>query len=287
MNDRNRNRNVASFPVSRNASVALWLSLAALLFSIIGNWVALTIPAIYAALAPAFHPQAVAQDVSNLSVIAPLWLLLVVLALRGSQRAYLLWMGVLAFTVYNYVIYTFSVPFGPLFLLWVIVLGLALWSLLVAVWGTDHQQVRSWFTKSPPVKVTAWTLIVVGFFFAFLWLSEDIPALLAGRTPQSLIDIDLPTNPVHILDLSFFLPAAFVTGIALLRRSASGYTFAPGLLVFLILTGIPIIFTPVLQHARGEPAAWGVVYPIGTLTLLLLALLIWLASTIHPDQPAE
>jgi len=37
------------------------------------------------------------------------------LALRGSVRSYLVWLGVLTFTIYNYVIYTFSVPFGLLF----------------------------------------------------------------------------------------------------------------------------------------------------------------------------
>ena len=56
------------------------------------------------------------------------------------------------------------------------------------------------------------------------------------------------------------------------------------LIVFLILTGVPILLTPVVQAARGELAAWGVTVPIGTLTLVLLALLGWLLTTMRSSQ---
>jgi hypothetical protein len=85
--------------------------------------IGLAVASIYADLTPAFLPQALAQDIANLMIASPALLILAVLALRGSLRAYLLWLGVLTFTVYNYVIYTFSIPFGSLFLLRVAVLG--------------------------------------------------------------------------------------------------------------------------------------------------------------------
>jgi hypothetical protein len=208
-------------------------------------------------------------------------LILAVLALRGSLRAYVLWLGVLTFTVYNYVIYTFAIPFGSLFLLWVAVLGLSLYALIGGVASVDHEAVMAAYTSPRAVKVVAWMLIVTAAFFAFLWLSEDIPALLQGRTPQTVIDMAVPTNPVHILDLAFFLPAVWVTGTLLLKSKPLAYTVAPAFLVFLVLTGIPILLTPVMQAARDEPAAWGVVLPIGTLTIILLGLLAWLLSTMR------
>lgn len=94
----------------------------------------------------------------------------------------------------------------------------------------------------------------------------------------------MPTNPVHVLDFAFFLPAAFLTGLWLLRRRPFAFTVAPAFIVFVILTGMPILLTPVLQAARGEAASWGVVIPIGTLTLLMLALLVWLSSTVQPQK---
>jgi hypothetical protein len=275
--------------LSGRAAIWLWLSLAAVLLAVIGNIIALSTPSIYAGLTPVFLPQALAQDIANLAVVTPAWLILAALALRGSLRAYLLWLGVLMFTVYNYVIYTFSIPFGPLFLLWVAVLGLSLFSLIGGVAAVDHVAVAACFTSRRAVTVTAWVLLLTAVLFGFLWLSEDVPALLAGTPPQSVIDMALPTNPVHILDLGFFLPAVIATAVLLLKRKPIAYTLAPSFIVFLVLTGIPILLTPVVQTARGETAAWGVVVPIGILTVILLGLLAWLLSSVQPlkNQPGQ
>lgn len=259
----------------------LWLSIVAALLAIVGSIISLSVTSIYAGLTPAFLPQALAQDIANLAIVSPLWLILAVLALRGSLRAYLLWLGVLTFTVYNYVIYTFSVPFGPLFLLWVAVFGLSLYSLIGGVTAIDHKLVESSFTSRRAIQVIAWFLIITAALFIFLWLSEDIPALLTNTRPQSLVDMGLRTNPVHILDLSFFLPAVIATGVMLIKRKALAYTLAPSFIVLLILTGIPILITPVVQSVRGEEATWGAVIPIATLTILLMTLLIWLFSTMR------
>ncbi len=281
-NNINRGNNLTfSFPTS---AIWLWLSIVAALLAIAGSIISLSVKSIYAGLTSAFLPQALAQDIANLAIVSPLWLILASLALRGSLRAYLLWLGVLTFTVYNYVIYTFSVPFGSLFLLWVAVLGMCIYSLIGGVTAVDHKVVASSFASRRAIQVVAWFLIVTGVLFSFLWLSEDIPALLSNTRPQSLVDMALPTHPVHILDLGFFLPAVIATGVMLIRRKSLAYTLAPSFIIFLILTGIPILITPVVQSVRGETAAWGVVVPIGTLTVLLSALLIWLLSTIRTHE---
>jgi hypothetical protein len=267
----------------RSAVLWLWLSIAAACAAVTGSVIGLSDKRIYARLTPAFLPQALAQDIANLAVVSPAWLVLATLALRGSTRAYLLWLGVLTFTVYNYVIYAFSVPFGPLFLLWVAVLGMCVYSLLGGVMAVDHDAVAASCTSRRAVLVVAWLLIISGVLFASLWLSEDVPALLSGARPQSLIDMGLPTNPVHILDLGLFLPAAIATGVLLLRRRPFAHTLAPAFIVFLALTGVPIALTPVVQAAPGEVPAWAVVVPIGTFSVLLLGLLVWLLSTIRPD----
>ena len=75
------------------------------------------------------------------------------------------------------------------------------------------------------------------------------------------------TNPVHILDLGFYLPAIIAAGALLLKRKPFAYTLAPAFIVFIILTGLPILLTPGVQAGRGETAGWGVVVPIGNLAL--------------------
>jgi hypothetical protein len=160
------------------------------------------------------------------------------------------------------------------------VLGMCLYALIGGLATLDRRAVVAYYTSRRAAQVVGWSLVVIAILFALLWLSEDVPALLAGARPQSVIDMALPTNPVHILDLAFFLPATIATSSLLLRRRPLGYAAAPALLVFLILTGVPILITPVVQTMSGTPAGWGVVAPIGTLTLALLGVLGWLVATI-------
>src|SRR5512138_2438301 len=96
---RKTNLKTAAHPVT----VWLWLSIVAAVLAIAGSIIALVDSRIYASLTPAFLPQALAQDIVNLAIASPALLILAGLALRGSLRAYLLWSGVVTFTVYNYV----------------------------------------------------------------------------------------------------------------------------------------------------------------------------------------
>src|SRR5665647_2174129 len=227
--------------VSDRAGAWLWLSIAAALLAVAGSVIALAVDSIYAGLTPSFLPQALAQDIANLAVASPALLILAALALRSSLRAYLLWLGVLTFTLYNYVIYAFSIPFGPLFPLWVAVLGLCIYALIGGVAAVDHGAVAARFASRRAVTVVAWFLIV---------------------------------------------PAVLATGVLLLKRTPLAHTLAPSLIVFLVLTGVPILLTPAVQAVRGETAAWGVVIPIGTLTVISLGMLVWLLSTMRsPESP--
>src|ERR1035437_9492567 len=242
---------------------------------------------LYDDLTPAFLPQALAQDLVNLLVVSPAMIILAVLALRGSSRAYLLWLGTLLFTTYNYVIYSVGIPFGPLFLLWVGVLGMSIFALLGGIACIDRDELLVTYRSARAAKVSGWALIVVALMFGALWLSEDVPALLNGTTPQSLVDQGMITNPVHVLDLGFFLPAVLVIGALWLRRNLRAATVAPSFLVFLFLTGLPILVTPIVQSVRGETAAWGVVVPIGTVTIVVALLLAWLLRSMAIATPAR
>ncbi len=121
------------------------LSVAAALLAMVGSVVGLfDADGIYGKETLPLVDQAIAQDAVNLLVVSPAIIVLAVLTRRGCPRAYLVWLGLLAFTVYNYVIYAVSLHFGPLFLLWAAVLGLALYALLggVAVAALDRVRAR-------------------------------------------------------------------------------------------------------------------------------------------------
>jgi hypothetical protein len=264
-------------------SVRPWLllSLVAATLAIVGSAIALIDQGLYDELTAAFLPQALAQDLVNLLVVSPAIVVLAVLALRGSAPAFVLWFGALLFTAYNYVIYAVAIPFGPLFLLWVAVLGMSLFSLLGGASVVDRSELLVAYRSPRAARVSGWALIVVGLLFAMLWLSEDIPAVLGGTTPPTLVDMGVITNPVHVLDLAFFLPAVFLVAALWLRGERRAGTIAPSFLVFLVLTALPILVTPVVQAVRGESAGWSVVVPIGAIAFIVALLLLWLLATMN------
>jgi hypothetical protein len=278
------NRTVATSPPT--ARPWLLLSILAAALAMAGSVITLLSQRLYDELTAAFLPQALAQDLVNLLVVSPAMIVLALLALRGSSPAFLLWLGTLLFTVYNYVIYTIGIPFGPLFLLWVGVLALSIFALLGGAACINRDELLVTYRSGRAAQVSAWALIVIALMFGALWLSEDVPALLSGTTPQSLVDQGMITNPVHVLDLGFFLPAVIVVSVLWLRGNLRAATVAPSFVLFLLLTGVPIIVTPIVQALRGEAAAWAVVVPVGTVTVVSLLLLVWLLRSMAISEPA-
>lgn len=207
-----------------------WLSVAAALLSAAGIVLGLVAAdSVYGKETAALADAATAQDIVGVLLVAPLLVVLGARAARGSLRAYLGWSGCVAFSVYNYAICAFSVQFGALFLLWVAVLGLSTVALAggLSALGTGSATARFGARSMP---VAGWFLIAIGALFALLWLSEIVPDLLAGAPSRSASEWRVPTSPVHILDLAFFLPAAITSGALLLRRHRWGYATAAGAL---------------------------------------------------------
>jgi hypothetical protein len=227
---------------------------------------------IYAQETVVLFDAATAQDIVTLLPVAPLVALLAVWARRGSLGAFLCLPGFLAFTAYNYAIYAFSIHFGPLFLVWVAVLGLSLFALIGVLATADVPTIKQRFSGRG-MPGPAWFLIGVGVLFALLWLSEIVPDLLAGDPSRSAQEWNVPTNPVHVLDLAFFLPGVITSGVLLLRGRPLGYATAPGQLVWIALTCVPILITPLVANARGHAPSWAVTVPIGALLVATLVVL--------------
>ena len=264
----------------------LWLSVTAAVLGAAGSVAGLSDPgSIYHQETVALADASTAQDIVNLFLVAPLTALLGVLASRGSLRAYLCWLGFVAFTVYNYAIYTFSIHFGPLFLVWVAVLGLSLFAMIGGLSTLDTASVEEQF-RGRGERLPAWFLIVIAALFAVLWLSEIVPELLAGNPSSSATEWGVPTNPVHVLDLAFFLPAALASGVLLLLRHPVGYATVPGQLSWVVLTCLPILVAPPVANSRGHEPGWTVLAPVGVLFVIALLVLVLLLRSARASPAA-
>jgi hypothetical protein len=240
---------------TRPFSVAVF-TLAALLAAM--SLVGVISPGVYARESANWAAQANGQDWVDLVFAVP-WLLVTALsAARGSRAGRLLLAGGLLYCVYELAIYVFAVHFNALFLVYVAAFGFSVGTLVVALRDLFREDGRAWFSERAPIRGPAVFLALVGVSFALLWLVEILPALATGSLPASVAEASVPTNPVHVIDLSLILPAHVVVATWLLRRRPAGYVAAPVLLAFGVLMALSIAGMLVVMNLRGMAQGFGV-----------------------------
>jgi hypothetical protein len=239
------------------SKIYIWLTLAIAVLVLIASSAGLFLKSTYSRETMSWTVQTFGQDIANL-VAAVALLLAVYFVNKGSVKAFLVWIGVLLALIYAYVIYAFDVHFNSLFLVYVAILGLSIYALVSSMVCLHLGSIQPYFsanTKARPVSVF---LLLIAVLFSFQWLSEDIPALVAEKIPQSVAENGLLTNPVHVLDLGLLLPAMIITSMLLWRRKLLGYILALPLLVFSTLTGIGILAAFLVMSSKGMPTSIGV-----------------------------
>ncbi len=209
-------------------------------------------PGIYWREKPISIDGAFGSDLMDLCVILPTLVIATVLARRGSLRALLVWTGALGYLAYNFAIYTFSVHFNAMFPAYCAVMGLSFYGLAGVREFLEPDEIAKTFGPGAPRRPMAVTFIVVAVMAAFGELKEIVAAIRAGVVPASAVEAGQLTNPIHVLDLSFLLPALAICAVLLLRRKPLGFTLAPVLSVVLILIGIEVALMIVLLVRSGR-----------------------------------
>ena len=214
--------------------------------------------------------QARGQDLGNLIVVAVL-IVSTIAAVRGSATGLFVWMGALMYVMYVYVIYAFALHVGVFYLLYLAILGLTFFTLgrrLVATLDPALPPVRS---SQRATRFAGITLITIAVLFGILWLSELVPALLAGTTPPSVASAGLMVNPVHSIDLSIVLPSMIVTGIGALRGRSAGLLLIAPWLSFSVLMGTSLLVLLGLQAADAAGAVLPVLIAVSIVVVVSAA----------------
>ncbi len=214
--------------------------------------------------------QCVGQDIINLVFLLPSLLITTILVYRGYRRFLPLWAGAVAYTLYTFIIYSFSVHFNGLFFFYCIMLGLSFRLLFWYTLYITRQSVAGWFKEKPSVRVLGYYFILLGTAFYGLWIMQLLPAVLGRTVPVTVLDSGLPTNPVHVLDISVCLPFIILTGIQLLKRKSWTLLCTPAVLFFLTLMSLTIAGLILFMHYKGLPGQWPVVTVMGLLVIFNL-----------------
>jgi hypothetical protein len=221
--------------------------------------------------------QDAGSDAGNLVLTLPLLIVTAVLALRGSLAARLVWMGTLVDLTYNFLYYALGVHFNSTFLVYCAVLGLSSYALAGSLPSLPIPEIACRFGPRTPVKTTAIVLLFMTAGTVVHWLSEIVPALLAGRLPPAVRDSGLLTETVAVLDLAFMVPASIIAAILLLRRKPLGFVLGPILLTFLALGSLVLASVGVVMALRGYETGRPLVaialgIAVGSAVLLVLSL---------------
>ncbi len=215
---------------------------------------------------PTMVAQAVGQDVITLFVALPGLVISALLAQRGSQRARLVWIGVVTYLVYTYVGYAFAVKFNYLFLVYTALLGCALYALIGGIARTDWNAIRAGFGERTPVRTLSIFMAVVAILFYLIWLSDAVPASIAGEPSQDLILTGTPTNFIHVIDMAWILPALLIAAYKLWHKESIGFTLAGAVLAFLPLLALAILGMVLVMALQGQ----ALVVPLVVVFVLLL-----------------
>jgi hypothetical protein len=237
---------------TRRANGWLWLTAPIALLLAIATGSGLFVRGLYRDT-PYSVAQVLGQDAITLAVALPTLVIGALLTWHGSQRARLVWLGGLVYTVYTYVGYAFDVRFNQLFLVYVALLGCSTYALIGGLVTTDWTGIQASFTGRTPVKTVSIYLAVLATLFYGLWLSDALPASLAGKPSQGLIDAGTPTNFIHVLDMAWMLPALAITAVSLWRKQPIGYTLAGALLTFFVLLALAVLAMVVFMVRAGQP----------------------------------
>ncbi len=211
------------------------LSLVLAFFTFVVSYLGVFVADTYSRETANWTAQAIGQDVVNLFLVVPLLVVLSALIYRKYTIAIFPWAGAMLYLAYSYAIYSFSLHFSELFLVYCLVFGLSVYSFLYFLYVFLDVPVAAWFQDGVHVKVAGGFLVVMAILFYVVWLSAIVPALVTNATPPDIAAAGLLTNPVYVLDLSIFLPGFMLVALLAFKKRRIGLLLAPALISFIVL----------------------------------------------------
>lgn len=213
----------------------------------------------------------VSNDVVNLAIGLPTLLGAMWLTRRGKLIGLLFWPGALFYVLYNYTIYLFGMPLNGMFLLYLTLVALSVYTMTGLVASIDGKAVQQQLVGVVPERVAGGALAGLGGLF-FLQVIVVIAGALINQTPIAAVELAL-----HISDF-LIAPAWVIGGVLLWRRQAFGYVVGAGLLFqgSMLFIGL-IVFMFLQPLLTDSPFLWVdtiVVFIMGLICFVPFALFI-------------
>lgn len=217
--------------------------------SLYGEVVPLDGNGLYARDSVSCAAQARGQDVVTLAIGIPLLLIGTYLVRRGSLHGKMLQAGALGYMLYTYASYSYLSMYNSLFLLYVALFGLSLFAFILAFRSFGEREVADSLKAWYPRRFLGGYLIGMGVLLALMWIGRIVPALMEGLAPVGIEHYT--TLVIQASDLGVVVPAAIVTGVLMIRRSALGATLGAVLFIKLVTMAMALFAMMVMMHLSG------------------------------------
>jgi hypothetical protein len=256
------------------ARAALLLSILVLVFAFAASVAGLIVDGLYG------EPASVASmlrgyDLVTLVVAVPTLGAALLAVWRGSVRAQLVWVGMLAALVYTYAYYLFGAGFNDAFLLHVAVFSGSLFALVLALSTLEVADIGARFSPRTPARWISGLLAVLAVGLGAMWVFYSLRFAVTGDVPtgSALVETDAIVHLGYALDLSVLVPAYALAAVLLWRRAAWGYVLAALLLVSGTIHQLDYLVALPFQAAADVPGAtaFDPMEPVIALAFLLAA----------------
>jgi hypothetical protein len=213
-------------------------------------------------------------DAVTLLVAVPTLVGALVLARRGSLRARLVWLGVLAYNVYNYGFYLFGTAFNDCFLAYAVALGV---SLILLVFAVPRILPAVAADAAAPYRLVGGYLVVVGVMFGLAWTVQAVQSIVEDTPPAVIAKTGIHTSIVFGLDLTLVVPWLVIAGVSMWRRTRSGVLMGVVMNVLAVVYMTALVVSGAFMADAGiEDASWAdpPYLEIGVLSLVALGWLL-------------
>lgn len=202
----------------------------------------------------------VPTDVLNLFIVSPILLIIIWYTKRNSIQGLLLLPGILFYNVYIYSVYMIGTEFNPLFVPYMLIVSLSLYTLIAYIWSLDNEKLGVVLSNITPRRIHAVLFLgIVGIF-----LSMQISDMINPERDVNATDIGQ-----WIADFVIFMPALLLGGILLIKRKKLGYVLSPPLLLVTSLSFLGLIpYLITLAIITSNPLPWADIIFVGIFGLV-------------------
>jgi hypothetical protein len=198
------------------------------------------------------------NDLLTLGVMTPLLIGSLILSVRGSQHAQLVWVAMLSYMLYNYAFYLFGAAFNVFFLIYVSLVSLSLFALIFALSSLNVTTISQAFRASTPVRWISSFMMFIGIFLGLKWMADSLNFVFTGQLPKAILDFDQPTNIVFALDLTLIVPWMIVGAIYLWHHRPWGYVVATIMTMKAATYGLVLVTSTLYSALSGN---WDTLFP--------------------------